>query len=549
MRYNLSRLKFLDIPLLGVLLTTSLAFCVYFFDFTIDDAYITLRYASHLASGQGVRWNLGADPVEGYTSTLWLLVGAVPHTIGIPPVLFVKIMGVVSLLLVIVGVYLIGRQMGVDRWWIIPIVAILALNPAIALLAIQGMETTTAMAFVLLSAITTLRLSQAYKRSWVFVLYITLFLGLLTRPDLVAYAGGLLAGLALVTYRRDGKKTTARLTGWGVVLLLTPGVAFIAIRTAYFGYPLPNSFYIKEGGGLISIAGAISTVEFIALVVAPLLIATLALTFKPTDTHKPVSFSQSAPLLGGIVAFLPLWAFINPTQGYLWRFQSPILPAFLLLLFVLLRRVKFPDVKSLRASVPLSSGIDERTIRTAGLVLLVVLLTLYPVQFMNDTLQAESIRRSDDRVQMGQALEPLSGEGYRMFVSESGAVPYYSKWNAIDWLGLNSEEIAHNGRTLSYMREYNPDLIMTIVPATQSPLKGRPSLKRLIQTNNYRLAAVVQKSGSPGTYHAYYVDANSSGYQDIVCAVQGVDAIEYKDIASYSSFWNISPVQPMCANQ
>jgi hypothetical protein len=35
--------------------------------FTVDDAYITLRYAKHLAGGQGLVWNLGERPVEGYS--------------------------------------------------------------------------------------------------------------------------------------------------------------------------------------------------------------------------------------------------------------------------------------------------------------------------------------------------------------------------------------------------------------------------------------------------------------------------------------------------
>src|SRR5215471_17974579 len=41
---------------------------------TIDDAYITFRYARHLAEGYGLgAWNHTGDRVEGYSSLLWTL--------------------------------------------------------------------------------------------------------------------------------------------------------------------------------------------------------------------------------------------------------------------------------------------------------------------------------------------------------------------------------------------------------------------------------------------------------------------------------------------
>ncbi|MFC5290280.1 hypothetical protein ACFPM7_24775 [Actinokineospora guangxiensis] len=41
--------------------------------FTIDDALITFRYSANLAAGHGPVWNVGEDPVEGFTNFLWML--------------------------------------------------------------------------------------------------------------------------------------------------------------------------------------------------------------------------------------------------------------------------------------------------------------------------------------------------------------------------------------------------------------------------------------------------------------------------------------------
>jgi hypothetical protein len=38
---------------------------------TVDDAYITYRYAQNLARHGELNWNVGQDPVEGYTGVAW----------------------------------------------------------------------------------------------------------------------------------------------------------------------------------------------------------------------------------------------------------------------------------------------------------------------------------------------------------------------------------------------------------------------------------------------------------------------------------------------
>ena len=57
-----------------------LALC---FDFVCDDAYISFRYARHLASGMGLRFNPAeVPPVEGYSNLLWVLWLADDHSVS-----------------------------------------------------------------------------------------------------------------------------------------------------------------------------------------------------------------------------------------------------------------------------------------------------------------------------------------------------------------------------------------------------------------------------------------------------------------------------------
>jgi hypothetical protein len=66
--------------------------------FTVDDSFITFRYAANLSAGYGPVYNPGAAPAEGYTAFLWVLVMTLPHLPGIDAVVFSKIVGILAII-------------------------------------------------------------------------------------------------------------------------------------------------------------------------------------------------------------------------------------------------------------------------------------------------------------------------------------------------------------------------------------------------------------------------------------------------------------------
>src|SRR6185436_2586994 len=69
---------------------------------TLDDAYITFRYARHLAEGYGLgAWNHTGEHVEGYSSLLWTLLLAGAARLGVDVQLASKVLGAVAALAVI----------------------------------------------------------------------------------------------------------------------------------------------------------------------------------------------------------------------------------------------------------------------------------------------------------------------------------------------------------------------------------------------------------------------------------------------------------------
>ena len=64
---------------------------------TLDDAYITFRYARHLAEGYGLgAWNHAGEHVEGYSWLLWTLLLAGADRLGVEIRLASKMFGVVD---------------------------------------------------------------------------------------------------------------------------------------------------------------------------------------------------------------------------------------------------------------------------------------------------------------------------------------------------------------------------------------------------------------------------------------------------------------------
>ena len=59
-----------------------------------DDTHITLRYAENFADGDGLRFNPGQQPVEGYTNFLLTVFLAGCAKIGLPLVAMTKIVSI-----------------------------------------------------------------------------------------------------------------------------------------------------------------------------------------------------------------------------------------------------------------------------------------------------------------------------------------------------------------------------------------------------------------------------------------------------------------------
>ncbi|MEZ4517512.1 MAG: hypothetical protein R3C44_12005 [Chloroflexota bacterium] len=87
-----------------------------------DDSFISYRYADNLASGQGITFNPGEQPVEGYSNFLWIVSLAALKMIGLDMTVWASRLGWLYGVLAIVLLWWVLRRRGlwqtagVDGW-------------------------------------------------------------------------------------------------------------------------------------------------------------------------------------------------------------------------------------------------------------------------------------------------------------------------------------------------------------------------------------------------------------------------------------------------
>ena len=194
---------------------------------TLDDAYITFRYARHLAEGYGLgAWNRTGEHVEGYSSLLWTLLLGGAAWFGADVRIASKVVGTAAAL---AAIALLFRRRD-DRPAVLTGV-FLALYLPFTFYAASGME---AVAFS--SLVTIALVGPAHWQPIVAPLLVA------TRPE-----GALVAGVDVLAlaWRRERWR-------WVAATAIAGGLTLMAIavhRWVAYGALAPNTYYAKVAGG------------------------------------------------------------------------------------------------------------------------------------------------------------------------------------------------------------------------------------------------------------------------------------------------------------
>lgn len=382
--------------------------------YLIDDAFISLRYARHLADGHGLVFNPG-ERVEGFTNFFWVVLAAGAFRLGLDALIVLRVLSALAATGLVV---LVWRR---DRAGAVVLLGL----PAVAFWSITGMES-MAFAFLLLLAWTLLwRETDRESGGWVRGSTIVFVLLALTRPEGVP----LFALCHALVWLGSGpnRRSLRRHIMDGLGFAAAYGVYF-SWRYSYYGDVFPNTYYAKVTGGAeqwktglraFSDWAAAHPAFALTLAAVPVLLCV------PAERRRLIRDRRT----------LALWAFCAIYSLYVvsvggdfmpfFRFFLPLAAFFALLTARLLRRLPGS------AQMPTLAAIVAVQL-VAGL--------------WNDQPERAFVAHRTTVVgaEVGRALADLYEPDDLLAVNTAGSLPFEARMPTVDMLGLTDAAIARH---------------------------------------------------------------------------------------------------------
>ena len=448
---------------------------------TLDDAWITFRYARNLAAGHGLVFNpTDPQPTEGFTSILHVVFSCLGLLSGIHPLIFTRLAN-----LILLGtVPLIALASLRSHWRQAPALSLLPLAlylgaDATASHACNGMETIffACGTFLLGLLAADVALQPSLPRS--VLLGLAGFMLALVRPEaglLFAVHLGLLAIRAgWVGFRRAAAPLIS--AGGTFALLLA---AYLAWKWSYFGYLLPNSYYVKTRGAVFGLPSeswpglrhvAQYLTSFDQGMPPALLLLLVILLLRPRAARSPVAAALGVHSLIPVAVLLAYYTRIVHESCW-FRFEfAALLPV------LYTASVFLAGPEGLLAGVTTGEGqaADDRAPQrvVVGLAVGFTLLAAHPwsLRYLPRALKEATILPSDTIFAwFGQDLARAGlGDRLVLMIGATGIIPYLSDATTVDYVGLNDNFLSGRipsdvAATESYYRSRNPDVIFVKWP-------------------------------------------------------------------------------------
>lgn len=424
---------------------------------TIDDAYISFRYARNLAAGHGLTWNPGETPVEGYSNFLWVLLLTIPHFLDVSVVSFAKGAGLVLSLAALVGTFFMVRRFARSSWAGLVAAVILGHSADFIVNAGLGLETALFLFLLTLAILALFALADdpTPRRAALAGLACA---GLsLTRPE-----GPILFMVALIwlglTWRG---RPPLRPTAWLIAVFAALVVPYLIFRYATYHDILPTAVRAKQiraADGFVAqylaahpSSGGPAYVNDVFRTYAPCLFLSAATVLVASRETL-----QRLLLLVGIVAayVIGIW-FTWPVTG-------------------LAHRLLLPAVIALVAAAAPGVVALLRRWRSPAAIVVVGAIGLVGFRFM----QAEEVpggywnQHGPYRTffegyaaQLREVHAPLARDlarapGITVAMTDVGLVSYHSGARMIDLFGLADRHIADEGPDAGYVLAQRPEIIV-----------------------------------------------------------------------------------------
>jgi hypothetical protein len=421
-----SRIVWRALAILGAALLLALAISPHFFQ-AAEDAIILFQYSVNLAHTGVISFVPNGPRVEGATDFLWMAYLAGGKLLGIDCYWLAVLTSAASAVLLAIVLLRLAKQ-PVRPWDVLALSALVLLTPQV-FAAAAGFSV---FPFALLTAIMAWQVLEGrFARASFAALLLCLF-----RPDGVVFAVPLLTAFLF----RDGewKRNLRQVAVW----FIAPGCVYFAWRWHYFGHFLPLPFYVKSDTARLW--GFLVPQSAIKLL-PPLAVAMFLIVWglRSRAKSRPVLVLLAALVFVPSVFYIALRLDQNIANRF---FLYPLVGAAVILAW---------EWESVRARAG--------KLLLAGMSAWACVLAFFWVNSADIFL----LGNEPHIIAVAQEISALPGPR-RMIVTETGAIPYYSRWTAYDPWGLNDPAFAQRLVRPEDVARLHPDLLI-IHPDEQGP--------------------------------------------------------------------------------
>jgi hypothetical protein len=369
--------------------------------------------------------------------------------------------------------------------------------------SLRGMEVGL---LTLLVGLAVLHAVRQPRRDWRTTLLIGLFLGAAVVVRLDAAVQAIIVAGYLLLGRRTERGRGAVLLAIVILVL----AAILAFQAAYFGDPLPNTYYLKMAGSTVlerARNGILVFNDYAARDVSMMVVVSALGIWFFRKLH-----SREMLLLAALFAAqcaYSIWVggdYAEPEVASANRFITQGVPP-LIIIFSIVCDNLLSDV--LGSISPLRSPA-----MVSSLVALAALLVVSGTPWFNWIVDNAPLLKADiRRVRAGLAIAGNTDPSTVIAVHAAGQIPYYSGRTTIDLLGLNDPVIAKGPRSGAFypghdkwkydysIGQLQPDLIADNWIRLGDYIRGRPEYRELENGMYVRLDTIlVDESGLVNAY-------------------------------------------------
>jgi arabinofuranosyltransferase len=392
----------------------------------IDDAYISFRYSNNLIEGNGLVYNSG-EYVEGYSNFLWVIIIAFFMKFGFNPIIISKVLGILFFIGSLIFSYILSIKIfekNTNKYiYSLIIISILVFNISLIHFATTGLEHSLFIFLLLFSSY------FMFIEKNPFIGNFGLILLILTRNE-----GGLFFIFANVFYFLliNKHKILIKKHIYSFILSFLILLLYEIWRIIYYGSIFPNTFYAKAT--VTSLSDGFNYL-YGFLISYPILILLIPfIVYSMFQKNKLIQFFVISSLLYMVYLVKMGGDFMA------YRLITQIFPLLIIsgiFGFVCYSRKYFKKI-------------NLKYLFFIIIFLLTFISFVFGEKYTEVSLDVDllNIQKHSNWEEIGIKLYGLNfPENTSIAITAAGAIPYYSKLNTLDMLGLNDATISRQKQT------------------------------------------------------------------------------------------------------